>query len=146
MRTPLTLRITAPCTFQPGERQGSSLRGAAGDVGLIPWVPLAQFDGPPEPILRQCPARIDRDAPPNEHENLLAVAQFLTGLRYNNPRLFQILEGRKAMIESPVLQELKGDWTRETLIKAVIDFRVARFGAKAEALETELQGSVTTNA
>jgi hypothetical protein len=112
---------------------------AAGDVGLIPWVPLAQFDGPPEPILRQCRARIDRDAPPNEHENLLAVTQLLTGLRYNDPRLFQILGGRKAMIESPVLQELKAEWTRETLIKAVIDVLVARFGAKAEALETELQ-------
>ena len=33
---------------------------AAGDVGLIPWVPLSQFDGPPEPILRQCRARIDQ--------------------------------------------------------------------------------------
>ena len=26
----------------------------AGDVGLIPWVPLAKFDGPPEPVFRQC--------------------------------------------------------------------------------------------
>ena len=36
----------------------------AGDVGLIPWVPLAQFDGPPEPVLRRCRARIDADAAP----------------------------------------------------------------------------------
>jgi hypothetical protein len=85
---------------------------AAGDVGLIPWVPLSRFEGPPEPMLSQCRARIDRDAPPEEHENLLAVTQVLAGLRYNDPRLFQLLGGRKAMIESPVLQELKAEWTR----------------------------------
>ncbi|MFI5458520.1 MAG: hypothetical protein ACHRXM_24065 [Isosphaerales bacterium] len=108
---------------------------AAGDVGLIPWVPLCRFDGPPEPIVRQCRARIDQDAPPNEHENLLAVTQFLSRLRYNDARLFQILGGRRAMIESPLVDELKAEWTRETLI----NFLVARFGSKAQALETELK-------
>jgi hypothetical protein len=112
---------------------------AAGDVGLIPWVPLSQFDGPPSRIVRQCRARIDRDAPANEHENLLAVTQFLSRLRYNDPKLFQILGGRKAMIESPLVDELKAEWTRETLLRAVIDILVARFGPKAEALETELK-------
>jgi len=77
---------------------------AASDVGLIPRVPLTQFDGPPEPIVRQCRARIDRDAPPDEHENLLAVTQFLARLRYHGPKLFQLLGGRKAMIESPLLE------------------------------------------
>jgi hypothetical protein len=32
---------------------------AAGDVGLIPWVPLTRFEGRPEPIFRECRARID---------------------------------------------------------------------------------------
>ena len=86
---------------------------AAGDVGLIPWVLLSKFDGPPEPIFRECRARIDRDGQPEEHENLLAVSQVLAGLRYDDPRLFQILGGREAMIESPVLQQLKAEWTQE---------------------------------
>jgi hypothetical protein len=110
----------------------------------IPWVPLSRFDGPPEPIVRQCRVRIDQEAPPNEHENLLVVTQFLARLRYNDPTLFQILGGRKAMIESPLIDELKAEWTREatreTLVKAMIDILAARFGPKAEALEDKLKG------
>ena len=116
---------------------------SAGDIGLIPWVPLSRFDGPPEPIVRQCRVRIDQKAPPNEHENLLAVTQFLARLRYNDPKLLQILGGRKAMIESPLIDELKAEWTREatreTLVKAMIDILAARFGPKAEALEDKLK-------
>ena len=82
---------------------------AADDVGLIPWVPLAKIDGPPEPIFRECRARIDRDAPRGDRQNLLAVTQFLAHLNYNDPRLFQVLGGRKAMIESPVLRELMAE-------------------------------------
>ena len=48
---------------------------AAGDVGLIPWVPLASYAGPPEPIFCKCRERIERDAPSGELENLLAVTQ-----------------------------------------------------------------------
>jgi hypothetical protein len=42
---------------------------AANDIGLIPRVPLAKIDGPPEPVLRECRARIDRDAPRGDHDN-----------------------------------------------------------------------------
>jgi hypothetical protein len=112
---------------------------AAGDIGLIPWVPLAQFDRSPEAIVRECRTRIDRDAPPGEHENMLAVTQVLAGLRYNDRKLFQILGGRKAMIESPVLQELKEEWTREAAIEYLMTFLVARFGAKAGELENSLK-------
>ena len=35
---------------------------AANDVGLIPWVPLARFDDPPEVIVRQCYQRIEQQA------------------------------------------------------------------------------------
>ncbi len=112
---------------------------AAGDVGLIPWVLLAQFEESPEHIVRTCRERIDRDAPPGEHENMLAVTQILAGLRYNDPKLFKILGGRKAMIESPVLRELKEEWTRETAIEDLTTVLVARFGAKAGTLEAALK-------
>jgi hypothetical protein len=93
-------------------------------------------------IVRQCRARIDQDAPPHEHENLLAVTQFLTRLRYHDPKLFQLLGGRKAMIESPLLEELKAEWTREvareTSRKNILKCLEARFGIAARALEAEV--------
>jgi hypothetical protein len=115
----------------------------AHDVGLIPWVPLTHFEGPPESIFQQCRARIDHEAAPEERENLLAVTQVLAALRYNERRLFQFLGGRDAMIESPVLQELKAEWTREAAReakrRAIVDVLVARFGPQAEEIATQLE-------
>ena len=62
-----------------------------------------------DPLFQQCWARIDEEAPPEERENLLASTQALAGLQYNEVGLFQLLGGRNAMIESPVLQELKAE-------------------------------------
>jgi hypothetical protein len=116
---------------------------AAGDVGLIPWVPLARFEGRPEPIFRECRKRIERDAPPAEHENLLAVLHVLAGLKYNDSRLFQMLGGRETMIESPILQELRAQWTREGALDArradIARILRARFGVSAQELEPVLK-------
>jgi len=84
-------------------------------------------------------ARIDEEAPLEERENLLAVTQVLAGLRYNEVGLFQLLGGRNAMIESPVLQELKVEWTREDKRRTIVDFLVERFGPEAEEIATQLQ-------
>ncbi len=130
---------------------------AAGDFGLIPWVPLAHFEGPPEPVFRECRERIDRDAPPEERENLRVVTHFLAGLKYNDPSVFELLGGKKAMLKtkSPLLRELfeeaaqKGErkgkregerkGKREATEVAVVTVLVARFGAAAEAVKTELK-------
>jgi hypothetical protein len=64
---------------------------AENDVGLIPWVTLAQFHRPPEEVFRECRERIDQLAKPNEHNNLLAVTQVLARLRFDDPRLFSLL-------------------------------------------------------
>jgi hypothetical protein len=70
------------------------------------------------------------------------VTQVLAGLRYNDARLFDLLGGREAMIESPVLQELKNEWTREatrvTKRTDVLEILVIRFGKEAEGLKSEL--------
>jgi hypothetical protein len=102
---------------------------------------------PPEPIIRQCRTRIDQVTSPDEHANLLAVTQFLARMRYFDTKLFEILGGGRAMIESPLLQELKAEWTheakieaaRETTIRILMKVLVGRFGAKAKALEAEIK-------
>ena len=126
---------------------------ATGDIGLVPWVPLARFDGPPEPILRECRTRIDKVDSRAAQENLLAVTQILARLRYNDEGLFEILGGRKAMIESPLVQELKKEWTEDAMRKgmregmregetqALMTVLAQRFGAEAAGLETEIRAT-----
>ncbi len=82
---------------------------AANDVGLIPWVPLAHYDGPADVVLQECRARIDAQAPPEEHANLLAVTQVMTRLRYNDPTYLAFFGGKQAMIDSPLIQEYFGE-------------------------------------
>jgi hypothetical protein len=54
---------------------------ATGDVGLVPWVPLARYDGPPEALLRQCRERIERQGKPGERDNLLAITRVMAEAR-----------------------------------------------------------------
>jgi hypothetical protein len=60
--------------------------------------------------------------------------QVVAGLRYDDPRLFELLGGRKAMIESPVLQRL----LRETRQEDIVRVLVARFRIAAPDVEAEL--------
>jgi hypothetical protein len=88
---------------------------AAQDVGLIPWVPLTDFSDPPETVIRRCRDAIEQRAPVAEKANLLAVTQVLTHLRYNDVALLAILGGTRAMIESPLIQELVTEQVREVV-------------------------------
>jgi hypothetical protein len=114
---------------------------AAGDIGLIPWVPLAKIAGPPEPVFRECKARIARVRSEGKRESLLVVTHFLASMRYNDPRLFQLLGGLQAMSEpkSPVLRELKSEWERGVRQSMLADMLVNRFGEKARKLRTRLK-------
>jgi len=124
-----------------------------GDVGLLPWVPLAQFTGPPEPIVSRCRARIDHQAPQlghAQHQNLLAVTQMLLGLRYNQKedkpvlqRLRALLGGRQVMIESPIYREIVEESKREGATEGkqemLLNILLGRFGPAAKDLEVELK-------
>lgn len=127
---------------------------ATGDVGLLPWVPLAKFEGSPEQIVSRCRAHIDHaiaSAEPEKrarYENLLAVTRFLLPLRYHKGsellgRLRDLLGGRKAMIESPLYQEIVEESERKGETKArrqdILKLLVIRFGDSANDLKVEME-------
>jgi hypothetical protein len=112
----------------------------AGDIGLIPWIPLTRFLDPPELMMERCRAEIETAAPASEKANLLAVTQVLAFLRYNSIELLQVLGGEKVMLEIPFLEQIvrerSREATREAARKAVCEtahsyiaeFLEARFG------------------
>jgi hypothetical protein len=115
---------------------------AAGDIGLIPWVPLAKIDGPPEPIFRECRDRIEHDLDPKHRESLRVVTHFLAGLKYNEPGLLRLLGGKKAVVTkfpSPLLQEIADDFKREGMIESLMAVLGTRFGTEAEVVRSHLQ-------
>ena len=105
------------------------------EPGLMPWVLLTSFAGPPEPVFRRCREVIDERARPEEHDNLLAVTQVLAGLRYNDARLLALLGGKEAMIESPVLQELLAERMHQVLLRIL----EVRFGLVPPDVEAALR-------
>jgi hypothetical protein len=111
---------------------------AANDLGIVPWVPLAHFDGPPEPVLQQVRQRIDQQAPPDERANLLAVTQVLTRLRYNDPQVLSLLGGSQIMIESPLIQELMAQRMHKDILRVL----AARFGPVPPEIVAALQAIV----
>jgi hypothetical protein len=108
---------------------------AAADPGMMPWVPLMQAAEPPEVVLRRCREVIERHAPAVEHDQLLAVTQIFTRLRYKDPNLLTILGGKKAMIESPLIREI----TAERSHKHIVRLLATRFGQVPPELEAEVR-------
>ena len=72
----------------------------------------------------QCRERIDQRARPEERDNLLAVSQIMTPLRYNDAGLLTILGGNRVMIESPLVKELVAGARQKDLRR----FLTSRFG------------------
>jgi hypothetical protein len=89
-------------------------------------------------LLRACRERIDRLAAADEHANLLAVAQVLARLRYNDPGLLSIFGGSQAMIESPLIQELRQEFMAQRGHKDIVGVLEERFGSVPQDLITAL--------
>ena len=115
---------------------------ATEDIGLVPWALLGRYQGEPEPLFRRCREIIDAKASDDERGDLLAVTQILARLRYNDPRLFAILGGNRAMIESPMIDELQEHWTVNLSVRYILTTLRERFGTvddESERLVRELR-------
>jgi hypothetical protein len=79
----------------------------AGDPGLIPWVPLTKTSLSPEELMTQCRDRLAQVSDAKDRAGLNAVTQILVGLAFPDKRFLDLFGGADAMIESPVLDEVK---------------------------------------
>ncbi|OWK36643.1 hypothetical protein [Fimbriiglobus ruber] len=114
---------------------------AAGDVGLIPWVPLARTNDPPEDVLRRCKEALDRVTESRDRNGLIVVTKILASLAYPGHDFLNLYGGFQAMIESPLLDKVyklmeeKAEQKTLTILREVIaDTLVARFGADPAGL------------
>jgi predicted transposase YdaD len=112
---------------------------AANQVGLIPWLPLTQFEGPPETLLRECRKRIEEQARQDEQADLLAVTQVMTQLRYNDPGLLAIFGGKQRMIKSPLIQEVVQEAVVEQRHRDILRVLELRFGSVPPDIAQALQ-------
>jgi hypothetical protein len=98
---------------------------AQSDAGGVPWVPLMQYDGPPEALLERCREKIEHEAHPKDQPTLKAVAQVLAQLKFPDPDLWSLLGGKAVMIESPLIQELQA----EAIHATILELLKGRFGS-----------------
>ena len=111
---------------------------AAPNVGVVPWATAAHYDGPPEILLQRCRDRLEREGGAQQ-ANLLAVAQVFAQLHFNKPEWLEILGGSKAMIESPLIQEIVAESERSGHVKAIRLFLEERFGAVTPTVAAGLE-------
>jgi hypothetical protein len=100
---------------------------AAPNVGIVPWVPLARYEGPPEVLLQRCRERLEREGGA-QRANLLAVTQVFARLHFDRPEWLDILGGKKAMIESPLIQEIVAESKLAGSVQAALHLLQTRFG------------------
>lgn len=121
---------------------------ADGDVGLVPWVPLTRTDLGPDQLLGVCRDRIAAVPDLTDRAGLLAVTQILAGLAFPDRRFLDLFGGAEAMIESPVLDEVKEilrkRYEAEGRVKSaqenVISCLDARFGSVPTDVRVKVAG------
>ncbi len=111
---------------------------AAPSVGVIPWVSLAQYDGPPQVLLQRCRDRIEREGG-RQKDNLLAVAQVFARLHFDKPEFLDILGGRKMLIETPLIQEIGAEFARAARVESILHILRSRFGEVSPNLVAGLE-------
>jgi hypothetical protein len=101
---------------------------ATGGPSLVPWATIASWDGPPEVLMQRSREAMDQWIGSPEHRNLLAAAVTLASLKYKDPKLLDILGGRKAVIESPLWQELFAEQFAEKMHRSIGNVLRTRLG------------------
>jgi predicted transposase YdaD len=113
---------------------------ATREPALMPWVPLANFTGDPEPLLRECRQVIDERAVASEVPNLLAVTSVFAGLTVADTKLIrQVFKETNMVLESPVLKEIIAEQNAERIHVGVIRALARRFGPVPDEVQAQIK-------
>jgi hypothetical protein len=117
---------------------------AIGDVGLVPWVPLTRTTLTPDERMTRCHERLVRVPDPIDRAGLMAVTQILAGLAFPGRSFWSLFGGAEAMIESPVLDEVKEILLKRGRVAEAHELLISaletRFGRLPAELQTQLTG------
>src|SRR5262249_15757745 len=70
--------------------------------------------------------------------SLLAVTKVLARLNFDKPEWLDILGGREVMIESPLIQELRDEFRRDSKVEDILHLLQERFGPAGPAIAAGL--------
>jgi hypothetical protein len=110
---------------------------AAPNVGVVPWVPLARYEGSPEVLLQRCRDRLEREGGVQK-ANLLAVTHVFAQLHFDKPEWLEILGGSQAMIESPLIQQIVSESALAGQVEVLLHILQGRFGPVGPAVTAGL--------
>ncbi len=111
---------------------------ASGDVGVVPWIPLARTMQPPEALLGRCRDLIDAKAPPGEVESLKVVTAIFASIGYNKRWVMDVLfkgQGMLKVSDFPFLEYIESEGVR----KSILRFLKTRFSDLPADLSGRLQ-------
>jgi len=116
------------------------------ELGVIPYIPMSQFDEPPDVMLEWCRQRIEEGAPPEQKNNLLAITWIMASAVYKDEAVLAHLLRRDAVIDSPVLQELFAEMSvkveqkaiKKANKKVIVEVLEARFGSVPSELRSRI--------
>ena len=105
---------------------------AAGDPGLLPWVPLTRSNESPRDLVRRCRERIEQVPAPSDRERLLVVTGILARLAFTDRTLLDLLGGTELMIDSPLLEGIREEIRLWTIRDLILENLALRFGEVPE--------------
>lgn len=115
---------------------------AAGDPGLIPWVPLTRTSDEPDALVERCRDRLQAVPDQTERMALSVVTEILAGLAFSGRRFPELFRGLNVGIEAPFQEGLRLQaealGRQEGRQAAIVDTLGVRFGTVPEDLTAAL--------
>ena len=108
-------------------------------AGVLPLIPLTRFSEEPAVMFEMCRERIDRLAPPDQRDNMLAIAATMTAFRYNDSSLFDIFMRRLTVSDNPFLAGIAREAVRGNAHEIILESLEENFGPVPEEVQQRVR-------